>query len=108
VGDGWLPLVRACHEAVVAEFPDYELLAVKQKYAGIEFQAFPRPWTGPDARAWTREEDRRLEDIVGEFRERSTSVREECGGPGEERWIDGYALIRCDEHSATTRRRPSR
>ena len=43
VGDGWLALVRACHEAVVAEFPNYELLAIKQKYGELAFQAFPTP-----------------------------------------------------------------
>ena len=59
-------------------------------------------------RTWTSEESDRLEAITDEFRERSTSVCEECGGPGEERWIDGWALILCDEHAATTRRRPSR
>jgi hypothetical protein len=86
--------VRECHEAVVAEFPDYELLAVKQKYAELSFQAFPRPG------AWTSEENRRLNAIVDVFSERSTSVCERCGRQGEVRWIDGYELILCDAHAA--------
>jgi hypothetical protein len=93
VGDGWLPLVRACHAAVVAEFPDYELLAVKQKYAELEFQAFPRPGRS----TWTREEDERLEDITERFRAESLDTCEECGRAGEFRWLDGHALILCDE-----------
>ena len=31
VGEGWRPLVEECHERLLATFPDYELLSVKQK-----------------------------------------------------------------------------
>ena len=41
---GWWSIVRRCHDDVVAAFPDYELLAVKQKYGVLAFQCFPRPW----------------------------------------------------------------
>jgi hypothetical protein len=93
VGDGWLPLVRECHEAVVAEFPDYELLAVKQKYAELAFQAFPVPWAGPDT--WTDEEHSRLDEIVDSFRARSAAICERCGGRGEVRSLDGLLLTVC-------------
>ena len=41
VGEGWRPLVEECHERLQATFPDYELLAVKQKYGALEYQALP-------------------------------------------------------------------
>ena len=44
VGEGWRPLVEECHERLQSAFPDYELLAVKQKYGALDYQAFPRPW----------------------------------------------------------------
>jgi hypothetical protein len=95
VGDGWLPLVRACHEAVAAEFPNYELLAVKQKYGELAFQARPLAARGPES--WTDDERQRLHDIVEHFREASASVCEECGRLGDMRYIDGYELVLCDE-----------
>ena len=106
VGDGWLPLVRACHEAVVATFPNYELLAVKQKYGELAFQAFPVPWSGPDT--WAEDEHLRLDDIVEKFQEQSRSVCEECGRRGEARIIDGYELILCDECSSALSHHPDR
>lgn len=90
VGDGWLPLVRECHAAVLAEFPDYELLAVKQKYGQLAFQAFVRPGsTGTD------EEYDRMADIREAFRERSAETCERCGAGGELRDLDGLFLTLC-------------
>ncbi len=80
VGPGWYRLVRRCHDAVVAEFPDYELLAVKQKYAVLAFQAFPRPWRpGGD---WTTDESERLDDLVQSYQDASAEVCERCGDSG--------------------------
>jgi hypothetical protein len=95
VGDGWLPLVSDCHKAVMTAFPNYELLAVKQRFGELAFQACPVPWRGPDT--WTEDERRRLDDIVEQFREQSRSVCEECGRGGEDRSIHGYELVLCDE-----------
>jgi hypothetical protein len=39
VGEGWRPLVEECHERLQAAFPDYELLAVKQKYGALRTDA---------------------------------------------------------------------
>jgi hypothetical protein len=105
VGDGWLPLVRECHEAVVAEFPSYELLAVKQKYAELAFQAFPHPWHGPDS--WTDDEHERLDDIVESFRERSAETCERCGGQGQARKVDRLYLTVCGACFVAASRRPA-
>jgi hypothetical protein len=39
VGEGWRPLVEECHARLQAAFPDYELLAVKQKWGALELHA---------------------------------------------------------------------
>ncbi|MCF3130376.1 hypothetical protein [Streptomyces olivochromogenes] len=44
VGPGRRQLLLECHQAVVAEFPDHELRAAKQKFASLAFQGSPRPW----------------------------------------------------------------
>ncbi len=76
VGPGWRQLVRQCHLALAAEFPEYEILAVKQKMGSLAFQASPRP------AAWTLTESSRLDTVTGVFARRSASVCERCGGVG--------------------------
>jgi hypothetical protein len=53
VGAGWRDLVLECHRRIEAVFPDYELLAVKEKFGQLEFQAFPRPWIKATPNLWT-------------------------------------------------------
>jgi hypothetical protein len=89
-----LGLVQACHEALATEFPDYELLAVKQKWAELAFQAFPVPWAGPES--WTHDERNRVDQILEPFREQSTHTCEQCGGSGELRTVAGYETVMCD------------
>ena len=72
-GRGWLRLVRECHNRLEDAFPNYELLAVKEKYGELAFQAFPRPWQtggGP----WTNQEAHAVDQITDEYRELSTKV----------------------------------
>jgi hypothetical protein len=78
VGEGWRSLVEECHQRLVAVFPDYELLNIKQKWGVLAYQAFPRAWVEGET-AWTQEEHTELEAITGEFRVRSESVCEWCG-----------------------------
>jgi hypothetical protein len=94
VGPGWWSLVLRCHEAVVAEFPEYELLAVKQKWAGLAFQAFPRAWKRGGN--WTPEEEDRLDALVDEFRVASECVCERCGNAGTLRETRSIELTLCD------------
>ncbi|WP_351233959.1 hypothetical protein [Streptomyces sp. NPDC002133] len=105
VGPGWLPLVLRCPEAVVAEFPDYELLAVKQKWATLAFQARPRRRTsGGD---WTPAESTRLGELVERFRRLSARVCERCGAAGtlrERRPVERTLCDRCDAEMGTDRR----
>ncbi|MFE1442358.1 hypothetical protein [Streptomyces sp. NPDC058739] len=94
VGPGWRQLVVECHEAVVAEFPEYELLAVKQKWATLAFQAFPRPWK-PGGN-WTTAEYSRLHAVTGAFADRSEAICERCGAEGSLRENRPVHRVLCD------------
>ncbi|MEU2232390.1 hypothetical protein [Streptomyces vietnamensis] len=93
VGPGWRPLVLRCHEAVVAEFPEYELLAVKQKWAALAFQAFPRPWRRGGN--WVSGEVDRLHALVAEFTAASEHICERCGNAGTLRETRPIELTLC-------------
>ncbi|MFF0105609.1 hypothetical protein [Streptomyces hirsutus] len=93
VGPGWWALVLRCHEAVVAVFPEYELLAVKQKWAALAFQAFPRPWKRDGN--WTSDEAVRLNALVAEFTAASEHICERCGNPGTLRETRPIELTLC-------------
>lgn len=95
VGEGWRPLVEECHERLAAAFPDYELLAIKQKYGLLEYQAFPRRWA-EGQRRWTAQEHADLEAITSEFRDRSEHICEWCGVAGELREWRRLDLTLCD------------
>lgn len=94
VDPGWQQLVLECHQAVVAEFPDYELLAVKQKWGTLAFQALPRPWK-PGGK-WTYAEHARLDAVTEAFADRSEDICERCGGDGSLRESRRVHLVLCD------------
>ncbi|MFM9369938.1 hypothetical protein [Streptomyces sp. Da 82-17] len=98
MGPGWRHLVLACHEAVVAEFPAYQLCAVKQKWGVLSFQAFPRAWRlGVE---WTNAESARLDALIDVHVARSERTCERCGAEGslrEERWVHLVLCKACDE-----------
>ncbi|SDG17974.1 hypothetical protein [Streptomyces griseoaurantiacus] len=94
VGPGWRALVLRCHEAVVAVFPEYELLAVKQKWAVLSFQAFPRPWKRGGN--WTSDEAVRLDALVAGFTAASERLCERCGNAGSLRETRRIELTLCD------------
>lgn len=94
VGPGWRPLVLECHQAVVVEFPEYELLAMKQKWGALSFQAFPRPWQ-PGGN-WTADEFARLHAVTDGFADRSEAVCERCGTDGALRESRLMHLVLCD------------
>ncbi|MFE7385537.1 hypothetical protein ACFU9F_34840 [Streptomyces zhihengii] len=78
----------------MAEFPEYELLAVKQKWGMLAFQAFPRPWKpGGD---WTSAEYARLGTLADAFADRSETVCERCGDGGLLRESRRIHLVLCD------------
>jgi hypothetical protein len=99
IGPGWVALVRRCHDEVVEEFPDYELLAVKQKEGELAFQAWPRLWhEDVDRQFW--EDDSRLDDITDRYAELSMLLCEQCGGRGTTRDEREYIETLCDDCEA--------
>ncbi|MGW5047459.1 hypothetical protein [Streptomyces griseoluteus] len=94
VGPGWRQLVSECHQAVVAEFPEYELLAVKQKWGALAFQAFPRPWK-PGGN-WSDAEHSRLHAVTDAFADRSEGICERCAAEGSLRESRRVHLVLCD------------
>ncbi|OUC95029.1 hypothetical protein CA983_34105 [Streptomyces swartbergensis] len=94
VGPGWRRLVLECHQAVVAEFLEYELLAVKQKWGSLCFQAFPRPWK--HGGNWTGAESARVSAVTEAFADRSEGICERCGAAGSLRESRRILLVLCD------------
>jgi len=72
VGPGWFDLVHECHATASSAFPDYELLAVKQKFARLAFQVGPRPWAGKGS--WTSQEVNALDGLIEPLQERSEEI----------------------------------
>lgn len=96
VGEGWRSLVAECHERLSAAFPEYELLAIKQKYGVLAYQAFPRKWVQGE-RQWSDEEAAELHAITDEFRVRSETVCEWCGAAARHRPSRTIELTLCDD-----------
>jgi hypothetical protein len=95
VGPGWFELVGQCHARLVAAFPDYELLAVKQKDGCLAFQAFPRPWV-QGQRTWTMEEAFAVDRIIAPFETESERICERCGVLGYLRETRPILVVLCD------------
>ncbi|MBC9712263.1 hypothetical protein H9Y04_06710 [Streptomyces sp. TRM66268-LWL] len=94
IGPGWVGLVARCHQAVVAEFPGYQLNAVKQKLGRLAYQALPGSWQ-PGGN-WSRAEHHRIDEITDAFEELSASVCERCGNAASLRETRRILLALCD------------
>lgn len=95
VGGGWRTLVAECHDRLVAAFPDYELLGIKQKYGVLSYQAFPRRWVDGE-RSWSTDEAAALDAITDEFGVRSETACEWCGALARLRDWRKTELTLCD------------
>jgi hypothetical protein len=98
VGEGWKELVAECHERLLAQFPTYELLNIKQKYGRLEFQAFPRTWSS-SGNSWTTQEYAALKAITDVVGARSETICEWCGAHGVLRDDREYWATLCDLHA---------
>lgn len=92
-GRGWWPIIEACHRQLEARLPRYELLAVKQKYGVLAFQAFASPWT-PGIH-WTEADVRALDAIVEDARVHSARTCEVCGAAGQLHQVGSWLMTRC-------------
>jgi hypothetical protein len=96
VGEGWRLLVEECHRQLVAVFPAYELVNIKQKYGALAYQAFACRWVAGESR-WSDVQKRELERITDEFRRRSEAVCKWCGGNARLRAWRTVELTLCDD-----------
>jgi hypothetical protein len=95
VGEGWRLLVAECHERLVAAYPEYELLAIKQKHGALSYQAFPSRGVEGE-RPWSADEAAELDAITEVFSIRSEAVCEWCGAVARLRDWRTVELTLCD------------
>ena len=89
-GEGWRPIIEKCHLAIKREFPNYELLNIKQREGVLAYQAFPQP-DGADPKR-----QRRLAEVIEPFLVMSETTCEYCGARGALREERTYLLTLCD------------
>jgi hypothetical protein len=94
VGEGWRPLVEACHLQIMTRFPSYELIAIKQKWGVLSYQAVPRRRNEGSGEG-TEIELSELDEITGEYQRRSETICEWCGAPARLRDCRTYELTLC-------------
>lgn len=90
VGEGWRPLVQACHRELERIFPEYGFYVIKQKFGLLAYQACARRGQ------WTPEEWKRIDAITDSYRVQSASVCEWCAGAGKTRKERKLILTLCD------------
>ena len=69
VGPGWNDIIYDLNKKLEAEKPDYQILQIKEKFAGLRFYTDKMPYP-----AW---------DAVSEAEKLSYETCEECGRPGK-------------------------
>jgi hypothetical protein len=79
----------------MAAFPEYELLAIKQKHGVLAYQAFPRRWV-EGQRTWSADETAELEAIIEDFNVRSAVVCDWCSPVARLRDWRAVQLTLCD------------
>lgn len=83
VGDGWLPMVKELILKLIDAGWNKQLSDIKEKFGGLCFYI----GGGTDE----------IFDIIEEYEEKSYSICEECGEPGELR-KGGWWKTLCDKH----------
>lgn len=93
--DGWLELVRACHEELVRLDPEYTVLQVKEKFGSLRYY-YATTHEPSDARATA------MRDIVTKYEALSSTVCESCGSHGATNTRhDGWWRTTCEAHRPT-------
>ena len=95
VGEGWRDLVWNCHRRVEERFPNYELLAIKQKWGILAFQAFPAPWRERKS-TFIPTASRELEKLLAPVIAQSERTCEWCGSDANLREGRELQLTLCD------------
>lgn len=94
VGTGWHPLIKSLEEELNTISPGYALQQVKEKFGGLRYYAQPAEGTI----------DTKVIDsfraAISRAEEKSTTVCEECGQPGELKADNGWYHTLCAMHRA--------
>lgn len=89
--DGWVQLVDELHEDLIKICPDYKIVQVKEKFAGLRYYVeLPRDIDHETADSFR--------ERVSTAERRSYTICDVCGSPGEVR-EGGWISTLCDEHN---------
>ena len=89
-GIGWYPLLVELNEKLEAIDSDYSFLYAREKYGMLHVWALPDDYQNkPDDRM-------AFHELFDDFMDKSRSICEYCGAPGENCIIDNWEKILCD------------
>lgn len=89
VGEGWQSLIDEADQVLRDIIGgDYELLQIKEKFGGLRFY-----WMAP--KGTSQDKFRRAAEKVHEIEDRSTSICEACGAPGEQFTVGSWVKTEC-------------
>lgn len=91
---GWVDIVVALDTQLAALVPDYTIVQVKEKFAGLRY--YIGSWGVAD-------DDPRIgmaRDLIAEAEHRSMSTCQVCGQTGRVRTDASYMATLCDKHNS--------
>lgn len=80
---GWYDLIVKLDEDVAKIDPDYKIVQVKEKFAGLRY--------------YVETASKEAREIIWAAEAQSTGICQECGQPGQIR-VHGWHATLCDEH----------
>lgn len=100
VGPGWKDLVLECFDICDAVGIPYQVVQIKEKFAGLRFYVYwgSRPGQ-PDN--LTDDEIEKVQNVwkqLADVERRSYTICEDCGQPGEQSTNRHYLLTLCETH----------
>ena len=91
-GDGWLHLIKACHEELLAIDPGYKPTQIKEKFGSLRFY-FESTLDRKD------ENFLRMYSIANRYELESMKTCEKCGKPGEGVLNGRWLHTLCEHHA---------
>jgi hypothetical protein len=95
VDQGWFPLIIEIDKTISADFPDYQICQIKEKFGGLRYY-----WEIPLDQREDLDYDKyqKIQDYVNQAEEKSLSICEKCGQPGQLDRSSGWLATRCEKH----------
>ena len=82
--EGWFPLIRETHNAILEVDPEYEIHQIKEKFGGLRYYIYGNA---------------KAQDIAAYAEVKSFEICEVCGEPGSTRNLNGWLRTLCNTHS---------